>query len=107
MLDRSFEIRRFSAEGNLLAVAGRDGYINILDWNGGAQTVARLKTNAPVKSLWWDSVSTDFLWALTQDSSVYIWDLRSSRCLRTWTDDGGYGSRIISGDQHGKYLATG
>jgi U3 small nucleolar RNA-associated protein 18 len=105
--DRSFETRRFSWDGNYLAVAGRGGHVNILDWKGGAQTIAKLKANSPIKSVWWDANSTDHIWTLTQDSMVYVWDMRSSRCLRTWTDEGGYGSQIVSGDVHGKYLATG
>ncbi|KIK15415.1 hypothetical protein PISMIDRAFT_640852 [Pisolithus microcarpus 441] len=106
--DASMEMCAFSPDGDILAVAGRRGYIHLVDWrSGSAQVVAGLKANAAIKSLWWSRVQDGELLSLTQDSQVYVWDVRQRKCVRRWQDEGGFGSRIMSGDQQGNYLSIG
>lgn len=106
--DTSMETCAFSPDGDVLAVAGRRGYIHLVDWrSGSAQVVAGLKANAAVKSLWWSRVQDGELLSLTQDSQVYVWDIRQRKCVKRWQDEGGFGSKIMSGDQRGNYLSIG
>lgn len=103
--DASMEICAFDPSGDILAVAGRRGYVHLVDWRTGAgQVVGSVKSNAAVKSLWW---SGSDLVTLGEDSEVYIWDIAERKCVRRWKDDGGHGSKILSGDKAGRYLAIG
>ncbi|TFY78978.1 hypothetical protein EWM64_g5036 [Hericium alpestre] len=45
--------------------------------------------------------------ALGEDAEVYVWDVGERRCVRRWKDEGGFGSRVLSGDLGGNYLAVG
>lgn len=106
--DASMEICAFNPGGDVLAVAGRRGHVHLVDWrSGAAQVVAGLKANAAIKSLWWSSARDGELLSLTEDSQVYVWDVRQRRCVKRWQDEGGFGSRIMSGDQRGNYLSIG
>jgi U3 small nucleolar RNA-associated protein 18 len=109
--ESSMEICSFSPTGEILAVAGRRGYVHLVDWKSGAgQVVGSLKMNAGVKSLWWvrgRNGEGRELMSLSDDSEVYVWDVAERRCTRRWQDDGAFGSRIMQGDPGGKYLAIG
>ncbi|KAG6334326.1 hypothetical protein ID866_4761 [Astraeus odoratus] len=94
--DTSMDTCAFSPDGDVLAVAGRRGHIHLVDWrSGAAQVVAGLKANAPVKSLWWSRAREGELLSLTEDSQVYVWDVRQRKCTKRWQDEGGFGSRIL------------
>lgn len=89
--DLSMETCAFSRTGDVLAVAGRRGYVHIVDWRrGGGQVVGSVKMNAAVKDLAWTEDS--HLLSLGEDSEVYLWDVGSKRCVRRWKDEGGFGS---------------
>lgn len=110
-VDHSLEKNAFSPTGDVLAVAGRRGHIYLVDWTAGnAQVAASLKMNTGVQSLWWnrssDSDSRE-LYALGENSEVYVWDIRSRTCLRKWKDEGGYGATQIAGSDYGDHLAIG
>ena len=79
----------FSPRGDLLAIAGRRGYVHFVDWaRGGARLpIGSVKSNAPVKSLWW-SKGGDRLWTLSEDSEVYVGRLEVSEFsfrFRLWS----------------------
>jgi U3 small nucleolar RNA-associated protein 18 len=99
----------FSPTGEILAVAGRRGYIHLVDWRaGGAQVIGSVKMNKGVRDIWWTRGSAaGRLMSLAEDSVVYIWDVAERRCLRRYQDEGGFGCSIMSGDCAGKYLAIG
>ena len=106
--DASIQTCSFSSTGEMLAVAGRRGYIHLVDWKAaasGSQVIGSVKMNSTVKSLWWNKRGE--LLSLAEDSEVYVWDVGERRCVRRWKDDGGYGSKLITGDLDNKYLATG
>jgi U3 small nucleolar RNA-associated protein 18 len=100
----------FSPTGEILAVAGRRGYIHLVDWRaGGAQVIGSVKMNKGVKDIWWarGSVEGRMLMSLAEDSAVYVWDVAERKCVRRYQDEGGFGCNIMSGDFAGKYLAIG
>jgi len=108
--DASMDICAFNPTGDVLAVAGRRGHIHLVDWrSGAAQVVAGLKANAGIRSLWWSrsGQGPSTLLSLTEDSQVYVWDVGQRKCVKRWQDEGGFGSRIMRGDQRGDYLAIG
>ncbi|THH12967.1 hypothetical protein EW146_g7197 [Bondarzewia mesenterica] len=109
--DQSMEICAFNPTGDVLAVAGRRGYVHLVDWKSGAgQVVGSVKANAAIKSLWWArgvAAGARELMALGEDAEVYVWDVGEKKCLRRWKDDGGFGSRILCGDRAGKHIVVG
>ncbi|KAH7925692.1 WD40 repeat-like protein [Leucogyrophana mollusca] len=106
--DASMDVSAFSPSGDVLAVAGRRGHIHLVDWrSGAAQVVGGLKGNASVRSLWWSRGGGGELMSMGEDSQVYVWDVRQRKCVKRWQDEGGFGSRGISGDRRGRYLAIG
>ncbi|OCH94168.1 WD40 repeat-like protein [Obba rivulosa] len=103
--DGSMEKCSFDSTGSVLAVAGRRGHVHLVDWRAGAgQVVGSVKMNVGVESLWW---AGDRLMSLGEDAEVYVWDVGERRCVKRWKDEGGFGSRIMSGDRAGRYVATG
>lgn len=107
--DPSMEICAFDATGEVLAVAGRRGYVHLVDWKSGSgQVVGSVKMNSAVKGLWWTrGAKQGELMTLGEDSQVYVWDVAERRCLSRWKDAGEYGSHVIAGDRSGKYLGIG
>lgn len=103
------EVSAFNVTGDVLAVAGRRGYVHLVDWrSGAAQVVGSVKMNAPVKAVWWSrGIDRQELVTLGEDAEVYVWDVAERKCLRRWTDDGGFGSVTMTGDNAGRYFSIG
>lgn len=110
----------FDPSGSLLTVAGRRGYVHLVDWRAGpSQVVGSLKMNSGVQALWWSRSrwrqgagdgggdGGSELMTLGTDAEVYVWDVGTRRCVRRWREEGGYGTTVMSGDQSGKYLSIG
>lgn len=100
--------------GSILAVAGRGGYVHLVDWkSGAAQVIGSLKCSSGgggVKGLCWTSSSREHLTVLTGDSEVYLWDVGERRCVRRWKDEGGFrgAGRVVTGSSQGSgWLAIG
>ncbi|KAG6887997.1 hypothetical protein C0995_011102 [Termitomyces sp. Mi166 len=96
------EVTGFSpGTGEMLAVAGRGGYVHLIDWKSGAgQVVGSLKCGGGgggIRSLWWPSAQQ--LAVLSGDAEVYLWDVGERRCVRRWKDQGGFrgAGRVIAG----------
>ncbi|KAG6818729.1 hypothetical protein H0H93_002438 [Arthromyces matolae] len=87
--------------GDILAVAGRGGYVHLVDWKSGAgQVIGSLKCGGGgggVRSLWWPSSGQ--LAVLSGDAEVYLWDVGQRSCIRRWKDEGGFrgAGRVMSG----------
>jgi U3 small nucleolar RNA-associated protein 18 len=122
------EITAFSPyPGDMLAVAGRGGYVHLVDWKSGAgQVIGSLKCGGGgggVRALWWapDRSSTSLvgdalgsettnggtgrqhLAVLSGDAEVYLWDVGERRCVRRWKDEGGFrgAGRMMAGSAAG------
>lgn len=102
----------FDPSGSVLAVAGRRGYVHLIDWrSGSAQVFGSVKMNAGVQSLWWNrspgSDASSELMTLGSDAEVYVWNVGERRCVKRWREEGGYGTTVMSGDANGRYLSIG
>ncbi|KAG6919717.1 hypothetical protein DXG01_002663 [Tephrocybe rancida] len=110
------ELTAFSERGDVLAVAGRGGYVHLVDWASGAgQVVGSLKCGGGgggVRALWWHrgqggEGGREQLAVLSGDAEVYLWDVGERRCVRRWKDEGGFrgAGRAMAGK--GGFLAVG
>ena len=107
--DLSMHVCAFNGGGDLLAVAGRRGYVHLVDWRSGSgQVVGNVKANnaGGVKALWWLPNGRELM-TLGEDAEAYLWDVGTRRCVHRWKDDGGFGSRVLAGDRSGSYVAVG
>ncbi|KAF9051089.1 WD40 repeat-like protein [Hymenopellis radicata] len=89
----NMHLTAFSPGGGLLAVAGRNGNLHLVDWqSGGGQVVGTMKcpgsAGGGIKSLWWADDGT--LATLTADAEVFLWDIGQRKCSRRWKDEGGF-----------------
>ncbi|KAL5534753.1 hypothetical protein ACEPAG_1217 [Sanghuangporus baumii] len=110
--DLGMELVAFDPSGVILAVAGRRGYVHLVDWrSGSAQVAGSVKMNSGVQGLWWNRHpgldGRPELLTLGADAEVYVWDVGERRCVRRWKEEGGYGTTVISGDNSGSYLSIG
>ncbi|RXW17116.1 hypothetical protein EST38_g8737 [Candolleomyces aberdarensis] len=132
----ALSLTSFNPHGDLLAVAGRGGYVHLVDWKSGAgQVIGSLKCSGSAGSagaggihgMWWvpptlsigalgDTTavagpSNSRLAVLSGDSEVYIWDVAQRKCVHRWQDQGGFrrAARVLAGTttQASGYMAVG
>ena len=120
---------RFSPSGDVLAVtSGKGARVHFVDWRSGAgQVIGTVHCSlggGNIAGMWWfDGSMTSskalgdetlgprtHLAVLTSDAEVYLWDVGERRCVRRWTDEGGFRrtGRVLAGTQTGNaHLAVG
>ncbi len=76
---------RWNTSGELLACAGSDGVIKIVDPNIERPTQALRGHSQSVKTLSWDPIHPNLLSSGSRDGFICLWDLRCTR--RQWQDD--------------------
>ncbi|KAF6758824.1 WD40-repeat-containing domain protein [Ephemerocybe angulata] len=128
----AMNLTSFSPYGDMLAVAGRGGYVHLVDWKSGAgQVIGSLKCSGAagsaaaggINGMWWvpptlsdgalgagSQSSSSKLAVLSGDSEVYIWDVGERKCLQRWQDEGGFrgAAKVLAGTSSGGgYMAVG
>ena len=103
--EKSWENFEISPDGQLIALLGNDGYIVLLHGKT-KQWIANLKINGSVRAMAFTSDSSK-LYATGGDGEVYIWDLRSRRCLHRHVDEGSMSGTSISVSNNGNIYAVG
>lgn len=103
---------RFSpGAGDVLALAGRRGYVHLVDWSSsgvsrGGQVIGEVKMNVAVKGIAWQREGRELL-TLGEDSEVYVWDIGTRKCIDRWRDEGGFGSCALETSRDGNWTAVG
>lgn len=103
--ERSFEWSYVSPCNKYIIVLGKDGYIILLSAKT-KQWVANLKMNSGVVDVAF-SPSSNQLWSLGFDGSVYQWNLDTKSCLHVFTDNGSILGTAISISPNEKLIAVG
>lgn len=106
----------FSPDGKYVAIAGRRGYVHLLDWGidgkgvmaggNGGQTVGHVKINSGISGLAWRANGAELI-TVGEDASVYLWDVGSRKCIQRWHDDGGFAPNCAGGDRLERFFAIG
>ncbi|KAJ0000908.1 hypothetical protein NQD34_005928 [Periophthalmus magnuspinnatus] len=91
--------------GDAVLLTGTRGYLHLLSLKTN-EIVRSLKLNGDVSSVAF-SFDGDRVFSSSEEGEVFVWDLRSSRCLNRFTDDGCVKSTSISTSPNGRYLACG
>jgi len=103
----SMETTAFSSTGDVLAVAGRNGIVQLLDFKNGGQQLASLKctSGGGIQDMWFGD--NQQLTVLTTDAEVYAWDIGQRKCVKRWQDFGGYrgSAKVMAGSS--RWLSIG
>uniref|UniRef100_A0A3P9B750 U3 small nucleolar RNA-associated protein 18 homolog n=1 Tax=Maylandia zebra TaxID=106582 RepID=A0A3P9B750_9CICH len=100
-------VKEFSVcpEGGALLLTGTNGYLHVLTLKT-KEVVRSMKINGDVSGVAF-SPDGSKVFANSEDGEVYVWDMRSSRCVNRFTDDGCVRGTSIATSQNGQYLACG
>jgi U3 small nucleolar RNA-associated protein 18 len=103
--ERSFESFATSPAASTVAFFGRDGNIPLVSTSS-RQAIGNLKMNGTVRA---GAFSPDGQQLLTSggDGTVYVWDLRTQRCLRRYVDEGSTGGTSLAMSPQGNVFASG
>uniref|UniRef100_A0A8C5R9T4 U3 small nucleolar RNA-associated protein 18 homolog n=1 Tax=Leptobrachium leishanense TaxID=445787 RepID=A0A8C5R9T4_9ANUR len=99
---QQFEV---SADGSLLLFSGSAGYLHLLSMKT-KELIGSLKMNgSSVKAVF--SPDCSKIISNTDEGLVYIWDVKSRRCLNKFSDDGSIRGTSLALSKDGRYLSCG
>ncbi|KAM9783659.1 U3 small nucleolar RNA-associated protein 18 homolog isoform 3-T3 [Syngnathus typhle] len=92
-------------EGGALLLTGTQGYLHMLTLKT-KEVVNSIKLNGEVVGVAMSSDGSK-VFANSEDGEVFVWDVRSSRCVNRFTDHGCVAAKAIAASADGRYLACG
>ncbi|KAM6914229.1 U3 small nucleolar RNA-associated protein 18 homolog isoform 2-T2 [Lycodopsis pacificus] len=100
-------VKEFSVcpEGGALLLTGTNGYLHLLTLKT-KEVVRSMKINGDVIGVAFSHDGSK-VFVNSEDGEVYVWDMRSSRCVNRFTDDGCVKGTSIASSPNGQYLACG
>ncbi|XP_051275949.1 U3 small nucleolar RNA-associated protein 18 homolog isoform X2 [Dicentrarchus labrax] len=100
-------VKEFSVcpEGGALLLTGTNGYLHLLTLKT-KEVVRSLKINGDVSGVAFSRDGSK-VFANSEDGEVYVWDMRSSRCVNRFTDEGCVTGTSIAASPNGQFLACG
>ncbi|XP_023812945.1 U3 small nucleolar RNA-associated protein 18 homolog isoform X2 [Oryzias latipes] len=100
-------VKEFSVcpDGGALLLTGTSGYLHLLTLKT-MEVVHSMKINGNVSGVAFSRDGSKFF-TNSEDGEVYVWDVRSSRCINRFADDGCVKGTSIAASADGRYLACG
>ncbi|XP_034567681.1 U3 small nucleolar RNA-associated protein 18 homolog isoform X2 [Notolabrus celidotus] len=100
-------VKEFSVcpDGGALLLTGTNGYLHLLTLKT-KEVVRSMKINGDVCGVAFSHDGSK-VFANSEEGEVYVWDMRSSRCVNRFTDDGCVKGTSIAASRNGRYLACG
>ncbi|RVE70045.1 hypothetical protein OJAV_G00084250 [Oryzias javanicus] len=100
-------VKEFSVcpDGGALLLTGTRGYLHLLTLKT-MEVVRSMKINGNVGGVAFSGDGGRFF-TTSEDGEVYVWDLRSSRCINRFADDGCVRGTSIAASADGRFLACG
>ncbi|XP_041813327.1 U3 small nucleolar RNA-associated protein 18 homolog [Chelmon rostratus] len=100
-------VKEFSVcpEGGALLLTGTNGYLHLLTLKT-KEVIGSMKMNGDVSGVAFSRDGSK-VFANSDEGEVYVWDLRSSRCVHRFVDDGCVKGTSIAASPNGQYLACG
>ncbi|XP_036408352.1 U3 small nucleolar RNA-associated protein 18 homolog isoform X2 [Megalops cyprinoides] len=99
---KDFEV---SPDGGFLLLSGTSGYLHLVTMKT-KELVRSLKINGEVTGAAFSS-DGGRVYTSSDEGEVFIWDLKSSRCMNRFADDGSLRGTSIAVSRNGQYLACG
>ncbi|XP_043940869.1 U3 small nucleolar RNA-associated protein 18 homolog [Protopterus annectens] len=94
-----------SPEGSFLLIMGKMGYLHLLRMKT-KELIASMKINGHVTGAVF-SPDGSKIYSHSDEGEVYIWDVKSRRCLNRFTDEGCLCGTSITVSKNGQYVACG
>ncbi|XP_067427022.1 U3 small nucleolar RNA-associated protein 18 homolog [Thunnus thynnus] len=100
-------VKEFSVcpDGGALLLTGTNGYLHMLTLKT-KEVVRSMKINGNVSGVAFSHDGSK-VFTNSEEGEVYVWDMRSSRCVNRFTDDGCVKGTSIAASPNGRYLACG
>ncbi|XP_026204550.1 U3 small nucleolar RNA-associated protein 18 homolog [Anabas testudineus] len=100
-------VKEFSVcpDGGALLLTGTNGYLHLLTLKT-KEVVRSMKMNGNVSGVAFSNDGSK-VFANSEEGEVYVWDMRSSRCVNRFTDDGCVKGTSLASSRNGQYLACG
>ncbi|XP_071241950.1 U3 small nucleolar RNA-associated protein 18 homolog [Salvelinus alpinus] len=99
---KEFEV---SPDGESLLLTGTSGYLHVLTMKT-KEVVKSMKINGNIVGVAFSQDGSK-VFTNSEEGEVYIWDMRSSKCLNRFTDDGCVSGTSMAASKNGQYLACG
>lgn len=103
----SYSLQRFtlSNDGKYIACRGKYGFIHLLKTDT-KEYIYDFKANGDIYALQFSDDSSK-LFTHGNDGKVYIWDMKTRRCLHRFVDEGSIAGTALSISPNQRFLATG
>ncbi|XP_041672937.1 U3 small nucleolar RNA-associated protein 18 homolog [Cheilinus undulatus] len=92
-------------EGGTVLLTGTNGYLHLLTLKT-KEVVRSMKINGNVCGVAFSHDGSK-VFTNSEEGEVYVWDMRSSRCMNRFADDGCVKGTSIAASRNGRYLACG
>ncbi|KAF7643231.1 hypothetical protein LDENG_00243000, partial [Lucifuga dentata] len=92
-------------DGDALLLSGSRGYLHLLTLKT-KEVVRSMKISGDVSGVAFSHDGSK-VFTNSEEGEVYVWDMRSSRCVNRFTDDGCVRGTSIAASRNGQYLACG
>ncbi|KAM9393054.1 U3 small nucleolar RNA-associated protein 18 homolog [Pholidichthys leucotaenia] len=100
-------VKEFSVcpDGGTLLLSGTSGYLHLLTLKT-KEVIHSMKINGNISGVAFSHDGSK-IFANSEEGEVYVWDIRSSRCVNRFMDDGCVKGTSIAASRNGQYLACG
>ncbi|NXN09899.1 UTP18 protein, partial [Indicator maculatus] len=99
---RSFEL---SPDGSFMLVTGTSGYLHLLSMKT-KELVSTMKINGRCTASAFTPDSRQ-IYSYSKEGEVFIWDVRSRKCLHKFEDEGSLEGKCIAVSRNNQYVACG
>ncbi|OXB77014.1 UNVERIFIED_CONTAM: hypothetical protein H355_014836 [Colinus virginianus] len=99
---RNFEV---SPDGSLMLLTGTSGYLHLLSMKT-KELISTLKVNGRTTASAFTSDSSK-IYSYSKEGEVFIWDVRSRKCLHKFEDEGSLEGKCIAVSKNNQYVACG
>ncbi|CAA7031444.1 unnamed protein product [Microthlaspi erraticum] len=103
--EKSLEQFEVSQDSKTIAFMGHEGYILLVSTKT-KELIGTLKMNGSVRSLAFSDNGKELLGS-GGDGQVYLWDLRTMRCIHKGVDEGSTGGTALCSSPNGALFASG
>ncbi|XP_042658555.1 U3 small nucleolar RNA-associated protein 18 homolog [Tyto alba] len=99
---RNFEV---SPDGSLILITGTSGYLHLLSMKT-KELISTMKVNGRCTASAFTPDSSK-IYSYSKEGEVFIWDVRSRKCLHKFEDEGSLEGKCIAVSKNNQYVACG